>query len=349
MVLPIAEQQRCEQKRKPGRPRLELSLLPLKELCPSPARSVENDVPTFLEGYELGSVLGSGTTAVVKRATCRTTRQQVAVKCMKTSDEELQMFARTEYEILSKLSHTSIIAVEAFHCDSNHVWIVMELCDGNVDQYCQSNGRFSQPHTLSLFKQLLGAVDYMHAKRIVHRDLKPENCLLKEDATILKVTDFNSAKEIGQGHGCSVMLSFRGTHAFSAPELLLGQDWNERVDVWNSGMVLYFMLCGKVPFNCGSRRVKERFAEGQHPEVDWHKLGPAVRLLALQCLAIDMRNRPAPMKLLKNALFHEEGNDACQCQTCDSGRTLNRLFLVVCECTTRSRPRALSVPNLHHL
>merc|ERR1719162_429406 len=109
------------------------------------------------------------------------------------------------------------------------------------------------------------------------------------------------------------MLSFRGTQAFAAPELLLNQNWNERVDVWNCGMVLYFMIVGKVPFNCGTRQAKERFAEGQHPQVDWSKLSPSVRMLALQCLAVDMRNRPAPMELLRSPLFHEDGIENCQC------------------------------------
>ncbi|CAE8585053.1 unnamed protein product, partial [Polarella glacialis] len=104
----------------------------------------------------------------------------------------------------------------------------------------------------SCFLQLLQGVDYIHSKRIVHRDLKPANLLLKSEGQLLLViTDFNCAKQIGDSG--ARMLTERGTHHFSAPELRFGRLWNERIDIWSSGLCLYYMLRGELAFNIMDR------------------------------------------------------------------------------------------------
>lgn len=343
---PLAEQQ----PQKAGRPRPPRPCLNLSNLRCLNLSSVADDRGSrdFLDRYEIGKPLGSGTTSVVKQATCKVSTRQVAVKLIKTDDEEKQRFARDEYELLKRLSHRSIIRVEALHSDRFHVWMVMELCeDGNLEDSVKSAGQFDEIRTVPLFAQLLEAVDYLHSKRIVHRDLKPANLLLKQDESIasvpdnclqlgaagkkwiLMVSDFNSAKEIGHER-CSMMLSDRGTRAYSAPELILGHDWNERVDVWNCGMILYFMMCGRVPFNSEAPPAKAAFMAGKLPaEVRWDLFPDHLRLLALQCLAVDMKERPAPMKLLRNPVFSTE-----ESPWWDPNNFLTSWF----ECHTRSKP-----------
>merc|ERR1712048_98910 len=118
----------------------------------------------------------------------------------------------------------------------------MELCEnGSLYHYVRhNNGPLNELGAQALTRQLLEAVSYLHQRRIVHRDLKPENVVLRDGASVLKITDFNSAKIIGQGPGSSRMLTDRGTQTFAAPELLLGMNWNERVDIWACGLVIFF-------------------------------------------------------------------------------------------------------------
>jgi serine/threonine protein kinase len=240
----------------------------------------------------------------------------VAVKCISTEDVELQQFAQAEYDIMSSLSHHAVVSTAELHIDARNLWMVMEICeDGNLETYRCHKGPFGNSQLLSLLWQLLEAVDYLHQKRVVHRDLKPENCLLKNKASSLKVTDFNSAKVIGQSRASSAMLSHRGTRAFFAPEVVLGQLWNERVDVWSCGIIAYFMVSGKIPFRSDDPNVKEHFLADRLPrDVDWAGFATyaaPVHSLTLQCLTVDMHRRPSAMLLLRRQAASHRGAQMC--------------------------------------
>lgn len=111
-----------------------------------------------------------------------------------------------------------------------------------------------------LFKQFLQGIEYLHSKGIVHRDLKPNNLLVYTDSELgeqtVKITDFNVAKFFeghykdyeNLKHSQLKMYTYTGTLAFSAPEIFTGFSYDEKVDMWSAGCVLYTMLCGYQPF-----------------------------------------------------------------------------------------------------
>jgi serine/threonine protein kinase len=261
---------------------------------------------TFLSKYDLGEVLGSGSVATVRVATMRDGRK-VAVKLVAQQDEEIRQFTRDEYNLAITLRHPSIVRVEELHENPACLLICMEHChNGSLKSFVSQRGVFEEQEAVQLFQQLLWGVNYMHLKRIVHRDLKPDNLLLTADSSgsKLKITDFNSAKRIGVGPGASVMLSERGTQVFSAPELRFGQIWNERVDIWASGMSFYFMLYAESPFNILARGHEKILRAGRLPEITWGRSTSALaRNVTLQCLTVEMRDRPAAMELVLHPLF----------------------------------------------
>lgn len=254
--------------------------------------------------YELGPILGSGTVSVVRRARCRSDGRVVAVKLVCGEDEELQRFTREEFELIRSLRHRSIIQVEALHCTASATWICMEFCaGGSVESHIKHNGPFAEIAARGLGKQLFQGVSYLHRKRIVHRDLKPANLLLKTEALVLKIADFNSAKQTGSGPGASLMLTDRGTPDYCAPELRLGLDWNERVDEWACGLCLFFMQRAKLPLNILESAVVKKLRAGQLPAIEWDRIGGLMRNLIQQCLTLDMHDRPPAMELLLHPLF----------------------------------------------
>jgi len=155
----------------------------------------------------------------------------------------------------------------------------------------------------TLFLQLLRGVNYLHSKRIVHRDIKPANLLLCSGGSELKITDFNSAKRIGMTDN-GLMLTDRGTQLYSAPELRFGRLWNERIDIWACGLCLYYMLRAMTPFQ-EKGHYEDLMSSGKWPAVRWDGMSDLTRNLMMQCLSVNMHDRPPAMELLLHPVFIE--------------------------------------------
>jgi len=181
----------------------------------------------------------------------------------------------------------------------------MDLCNGgSVESRISRHGSFSPGTAQALFLQLLRGMNYLHLKRVVHRDIKPANMMLHRDISILRITDFNSAKRIGNSAGSSVMLTDRGTHVYSAPELRFGRLWNERIDIWAAGLSLYYMVRAKLPFDNQDRAVAKLLSMGQLPNINWDGFPALLRALLQQCLLVDMQDRPPALELLEHPAFY---------------------------------------------
>lgn len=258
----------------------------------------------FYADFEPGRTLGSGTVGVVFQARRRSDSRQLAVKCITSRDEEMRRFTRDEYELVKSLSHPAIIKFEACYESSLKMWICMECCnDGSIDSYLKGGMKFDEAAVQKLSSQLLRGINYLHHKRVVHRDLKPANMVLTRGASVVKITDFNSAKRIGKLAGSSLMLTDRGTSTYSAPELRFGLLWNERVDIWAFGLSVYFMLRKKLPFDNQEQAVAETLSHGKLPEIDWEGLSDSMRNFILHCLIVDMHDRPPAMALLLHPII----------------------------------------------
>ncbi len=107
------------------------------------------------------------------------------------------------------------------------------------------NGRLPEPRARRFFQQIISGIEYSHKLKIVHRDLKPENVLL-DDGLNVKIADFGLSNEISDGDFLSTSC---GSPNYAAPEVIRGGVYaGPEIDVWSSGVILYVMLCGRLPF-----------------------------------------------------------------------------------------------------
>ena len=159
-----------------------------------------------------------------------------------------------ETEILKRLSHPNILKCYEILEDESKYYIVTEYCEGGTlfDRLAKLN-TFPEEEVAEIMFQLLSAVSYLHSSKIVHRDLRPENIFLLNSSGQLeiKIGDFSSASSCKAG----VRLSGNyGVGYYIAPEVLNGH-YNEAVDVWSCGIMMYIMLLGKSMYRCNTPEI----------------------------------------------------------------------------------------------
>ncbi|CAG9326947.1 unnamed protein product [Blepharisma stoltei] len=199
-------------------------------------------IDEFEKIYTLGSPLGTGQFSEVLEAKSAT--KSIAVKCINLAAmrHELHLLRR-EVEIMKKVRHQNIVQFYEIYENPEFIYITMELCEeGNLKKKIEAFGKMNEEDVKIMTKQILSALVYLHRLKICHRDLKPENILFSNNR--VKLADFGLARHMNGTNGFSVV----GTPYYLAPEVIDGH-YNSKCDIWSLGVVLYYSLTGKLPFN----------------------------------------------------------------------------------------------------
>ena len=187
--------------------------------------------------------------AQVWRGTDEVLRRSVAVKILHphlAADETFVARFRQEAIAVAKLSHPAIVSVYDTCSDNGVQAIVMELVRGQTLRHRLDAGSLEPWLAANVAAQVAGALDVAHQAGLVHRDIKPANILISEDGRV-KVGDFGIAKA-AENADITQEGSFIGTAKYLAPEQVEGGGVDGRTDLYSLGVVLYEMLCGRVPF-----------------------------------------------------------------------------------------------------
>ncbi|HEY2998550.1 MAG TPA: protein kinase, partial [Acidimicrobiales bacterium] len=199
--------------------------------------------------YRLDEMLASGGMAQVWLGTDEVLRRAIAVKILHhhlAADETFVTRFRHEAIAVARLSHPSIVNVYDTCSDGGVEAIVMELVRGQTLRHRLDEGAVDPWVAANIAAQVAGALSVAHAAGLVHRDIKPANILLSQDGRV-KVGDFGIAKA-AESADLTQEGSFLGTAKYLAPEQVEAKHIDGRTDLYSLGVVLYEMLCGRVPF-----------------------------------------------------------------------------------------------------
>lgn len=200
--------------------------------------------------YVFGRTLGQGTFGKVKLAEHEMTGHQVAVKIInkdKLVAQNMDKKISREIKILKLLRHTHVIRLYEVVDTPTDIILVMEYVKGGeLFQYIIDHWPLGEETVRRFFQQLICAVEHIHYFRVVHRDLKPENVLV-DDNTNIRLADFGLSNIMSDG---DFLRTSCGSPNYAAPEVVAGRLYaGPEVDVWGVGVILYAMLCGRLPFD----------------------------------------------------------------------------------------------------
>ena len=203
-----------------------------------------------LDKYENIEYLGKGTFGVVRLYQDKLTKEKVAIKIInknKIINKYYEDNIKRELNILQNIKHINIIDTKQILNDSENIYIIMEYCEnGELFNLIVDETFLKENVAAYYFYQLINGVEYLHQKGIAHRDLKPENLLLTKNY-ILKIIDFDLSNYFDKN---KTLYTPCGSLGYSPPEVLCGKNYDGiMVDIWSTGIILYAMLCGVLPFD----------------------------------------------------------------------------------------------------
>ena len=210
----------------------------------------------FAGRYEVKSVLGQGGMGVVYRAVDRELDELVAIKLlhedMVRRDASLLERFKQEIRLARRITHPNVVRTHDLGEIDGVYYITMEYVEGtSLDELIRKRGRLPVGVTLTIGKQLLRALEAAHAQGVIHRDIKPQNMLVDPQG-FLKVMDFGIARLAAAGKGLTLDGAVVGTPEYMAPEQLMGQEIDQRADIYAAGAVLYQCLTGRPVFQAES-------------------------------------------------------------------------------------------------
>ena len=201
--------------------------------------------------YKLGLEIGSGAFGKVVLGKHTLTGEPVAIKILdkiilSQTPEDYEL-VKQEISILKIVKHKYIVQLYEILQTPQHIYIIMEYCEGkDLMDFILSKQRLTELESLKYFHQLINALFYLHSQNIAHRDIKIDNMLLDKNKD-LKLVDFGLSTKYSD----EVLLDQPcGTVVYAAPEVLEGNDYHGMLaDVWSSGIVLFGMVSGYLPFS----------------------------------------------------------------------------------------------------
>ena len=214
--------------------------------------SIKIEVDLFknnIDQYIIEEKLGEGIFGTVKLATHKLTNEKVAIKLLNKNriTKAQQTLLSRELSILKRMNHFNIIKLYSIIETESIIYLIQEYSQGKeLSHYIQNHSKIDEKEICKFFQQIISGIEYIHKMGIVHRDLKPENILLTR-ANDIKIIDFGLSNTYSEGQ---LLKTSCGSPYYAPPEMLQGKPYKGLYsDIYSCGIILYYMLSKKLPFN----------------------------------------------------------------------------------------------------
>jgi hypothetical protein len=249
--------------------------------------------------YRIIRELGQGGMGAVYLAAHPTLPRHDALKVLSrelSRDPGFRTRFLREADVAASLDHPQIVSVyNRGQTTDGQLWIAMQFVDGTDADAAQRAGTMSPQRAVHIISGVAKALDYAHSKDVVHRDVKPANFLLSgpigPDERVL-LGDFGIARALGD-IGLTVTGAVMATVAYAAPEVLAGQPFDGRSDIYSLGCTLFRLLTGRAPFPGTNGMAAVMMAHLQQPPPRVTDVVPGLPPALDDVIAIAMAKDPA--------------------------------------------------------
>lgn len=259
--------------------------------------------------YRLIRSIGKGASGEVFVAEDGLVKRIVAIKIYNVTDTSSMKYFDSESRAVTRLSHPNIVEVYDIVSRDKYKYIVMEYVNGiTLQEYAEKKKILGIDEAVGCIEQVLSALSEAHANGIVHRDIKPENILIDKNGNV-KLTDFGISKTMENDNFNRENVGI-GSVYYISPEQASGGRIDLRSDLYSLGVVMYQLLCGRVPFDADSKSAIAMMHITDMPTPP-REINPNIpkklEEVIMRALQKDLKTRYASAKEMRQALLASVG------------------------------------------
>ena len=279
-------------------------------------RNGHEATPLTLSRFCNREVIGQGATATVETAFDQQLQHKVALKRLHSHlrhSKRAKLRLRREAQTVARLHHPHIVPIHEILDTDDQVILVSRFVNGKNLRDLQETGAASdQDQIVEWVRQIADALHYSHENEVTHRDVKPSNILVGENGQAM-LTDFGLASFSQSSGGITQTGEVLGTPAFMSPEQAMGdlENVDHRSDIYSLGATLYFLLCGRAPFQGVFATIVQQVISSEPPPLK--KLNRNIHVdlvtIANKCLSKNREHRYATARDLAEDLRRFQNGD----------------------------------------
>ena len=269
-----------------------------------------------IEDYILEQKIGEGQFGTVYKARNIKSNKYFAVKVISKSlfanNKLMRRQLKRETEIMSSARHPNLMHLHRSFETGRNYYLILDLCEGgDLENFVLKHKikRFSESESIEILSQIVKGFEELRKRNVMHRDLKLENIFIQGSNVILG--DFGAAKVVKEMTSTTV-----GTPLNMAPEVMAGEDYNNKSDLWSIGIVFYQLLVGKPPFFALSiGQLKQKALTKSGKNLDFKKqthFCEKVRTLLRELLESDPQKRISWEDFFTHEIFSKEHKNCCE-------------------------------------
>lgn len=214
------------------------------------------------------------------------------------AEQKLITQLNQEIEIMYKIEHPHSIKLINHFEDDDKIYMIMNIASkGTLFSYLKEHFKLDEKTAAQLFRETLSIVKYLHSfePKILHRDIKPENLLLDDEMRI-KLCDYGWACYYTSD---SKLKTYCGTPEYVSPEMLRKVGYDEKIDIWALGVLLFEMLAGYAPFSANNK--EDLYSNVLKVKINWpNDFPPLAKDLVMRILRFEPNERISIDEMLKH-------------------------------------------------